>query len=259
MTAQIMTNAETLQVALGDRSYPIVIGTGLIAGAEDHVIKAVEGGRAFVVTDDAVADIYLAPFVENLKRAGIRVETIRVAPGEGSKDLATFGQVAETCLAARIERRDTIVALGGGVVGDLAGFAAASLLRGVRFVQVPTTLLAQVDSSVGGKTGINMPQGKNLLGAFYQPKLVLADTGTLDTLPARELRAGYAEVVKYGLLGDSAFFDWLDENGAAVLQGDPDARSYAIRKSCEAKAEIVAQDEREGGARALLNLGHTFG
>jgi 3-dehydroquinate synthase len=251
--------AETVTVALGDRAYPIVIGAGLIEQAGAHLAPAIGRGRAFVVTDATVAALYLTPFLAALDRAGIAHETITVAPGEASKDLAGFGRVADACLAARIERSDTVVALGGGVVGDLAGFAAATLLRGVGFVQVPTTLLAQVDSSVGGKTGINTAQGKNLLGAFYQPKLVLADTGTLDSLPPRELRAGYAEVVKYGLLGDAGFFEWLEAHGQAVLEGDPAARRHAIRTSCAAKAAVVAADEREGGARALLNLGHTFG
>lgn len=249
----------SLTVALGERAYPIVIGPGLIAGADRHLPAILKGGRAFIISDETVAGWYLEPFQAALDRAGTRHETVVVPPGESSKDLATFGRVADACLAARIERRDTVVALGGGVVGDLAGFAAASLLRGVGFVQVPTTLLAQVDSSVGGKTGINSAYGKNLLGAFYQPRLVLADTGSLDSLAPRELRAGYAEVVKYGLLGDAAFFEWLEANGRAVLDGDPEARRHAIRISCEAKAAIVAQDERESGARALLNLGHTFG
>jgi 3-dehydroquinate synthase len=210
------------------------------------------------VTDRSVAKYWLNATEVSLQGAGIAVSRIIVDEGEGSKTYAGLEQVSEALIAAKIERNDLVIALGGGVVGDLAGFAAAILRRGVDFVQVPTTLLAQVDSSVGGKTGINSPQGKNLLGAFHQPILVVADTAVLDTLPARQFRAGYAEVAKYGVLGDQAFFTWLEANHAEVFKGGA-AREHAIATSCRAKAAIVARDERETGERALLNLGHTFG
>jgi 3-dehydroquinate synthase len=211
-----------------------------------------------IVTDRNVARHWLEPTEASLAEAGIAASRIIVEEGEGSKTYAGLEDVCEALIAARIERNDLVIALGGGVVGDLAGFAAAILRRGVDFVQVPTSLLAQVDSSVGGKTGINSPQGKNLLGAFHQPLLVIADTAVLDTLPPRQFRAGYAEVAKYGVLGDEAFFSWLEANHAGVFQGG-EARERAIATSCRAKAEIVARDERETGERALLNLGHTFG
>ena len=213
-----------------------------------------------LITDETVAGRYGARFVAALAEAGIRSDSIVVPAGEDSKSLARLGTVLDQVLGLGIERGSMVVALGGGVVGDLAGFAAAVALRGIPFIQVPTTLLAQVDSAVGGKTGINSPHGKNLIGAFHQPRLVLADTGALDSLPPRDLRAGYAEVAKYGLIDRPDFFGWLEqEGGAAVLAGDPAARRHAIRTSCEAKAAIVAADERESGQRALLNLGHTFG
>jgi 3-dehydroquinate synthase len=216
------------------------------------------GARTAVVTDRGVARHWLEKAEAALAQAGVATSRVIVEEGEGSKSYATLEEISEALIAARIERNDLVVALGGGVVGDLAGFAAAILRRGVDFVQVPTTLLAQVDSSVGGKTGINSPQGKNLIGAFHQPVLVVADTAVLDTLPARQFRAGYAEMAKYGVLGDAAFFGWLEANHADIFKGGA-AREHAIAISCRAKAAIVARDERETGDRALLNLGHTFG
>ena len=251
--------SEIVRVGLGDRSYDIAIGPGLIAGAGEHLNRVASGRDLVIVTDSNVAEIHLPRLQESLKAAGRSpLATIVVPAGEASKTLESFGQVAEQILGCGIDRKTMIVALGGGVVGDLAGFVAATLLRGIDFVQIPTTLLSQVDSSVGGKTGIDSAHGKNLIGAFHQPKLVLADTGALATLPAREMKAGYAEVVKYALLGDRAFFDWLEANGAALLAGDPAALVYAVAVSCRAKARIVEADEREAGRRALLNLGHTF-
>lgn len=250
----------TVEVALGDRSYPIHVGAGVIASAGARLGPVVAGRRTVVVTDATVAALHLAALDAALRAGGARMLAPVVVPaGEASKDLATLDRVLDGLLSQGIDRRTLVVALGGGVIGDLAGFAAAVALRGVEFVQVPTTLLAQVDSSVGGKTGVNVRHGKNLVGAFHQPVAVLADTGVLDTLPAREVRAGYAEVAKYGLLGDRAFFDWLETAGPAVIAGDPEARVRAIAVSCAAKAAIVARDERETGDRALLNLGHTFG
>jgi 3-dehydroquinate synthase len=250
----------TVTVALGDRAYPIHVGTGLIARAGDLLGSVVAGRRAVVVTDATVAALHLGPLEAALRAGGARLlDPVVVPPGEASKDLATLDRVLDALLAQGIDRRTLVVALGGGVIGDLAGFAASVALRGLEFVQVPTTLLAQVDSSVGGKTGVNTRHGKNLVGAFHQPVAVLADTGVLDTLPRREVRAGYAEVAKYGLLGDAAFFGWLETAGASVVEGDAEARARAIAVSCAAKAAIVARDERETGDRALLNLGHTFG
>ncbi|MGJ3261647.1 MAG: 3-dehydroquinate synthase [Salinarimonas sp.] len=247
---------ETVRVALGDRSYEIVIGRGV--AAEAGARAAALGARAVaLVTDDTVAGLHGEALRERLGAAGLRCEAVTVPAGEGSKGYATLARVCDAILASRIERGDLVMALGGGVVGDLAGFAAAIVRRGVRFVQVPTTLLAQVDSSVGGKTGINSAHGKNLVGAFHQPSLVLADTALLDTLPERELRAGYAEVAKYGLIDDAPFFAWCEANAPAVLAGGPE-RERAVAHSCRAKAAIVARDEREEGDRALLNLGHTF-
>ena len=215
--------------------------------------------RVFVITDETVADLHLATLERALKDAGIAYQAFVLPPGEKTKSWERFQRLVDSLLEHRIERRDAIVALGGGVIGDLAGFAAASVLRGVDYVQIPTTLLAQVDSSVGGKTGINSPHGKNLVGAFHQPRLVLADTGVLDTLPKRELLAGYAEVAKYGLIDRPGFFHWLEANGADVLDGVAASRRRAVLESCAAKADIVARDETEqSGARALLNLGHTF-
>ena len=245
-------------VRLGERSYDIIIGDGLIADAGRRIAALAPRAACAVVTDSHVAAIHLDPLRAGLAAAGIRHVPVVVAPGESSKSYAGFAAVCNALLAGRMERGDLVVALGGGVVGDLAGFAAASLKRGMRVVQVPTSLLAQVDSSVGGKTGINAPAGKNLVGAFHQPSLVLADTGALDTLPAREFRAGYAEVAKYGLIDDAPFFAWLEKNHAAVARGGEE-RVEAIARSCRSKAAIVGRDEFEQGDRALLNLGHTFG
>ncbi|MGJ4966433.1 3-dehydroquinate synthase [Bradyrhizobium sp. HKCCYLRH3061] len=247
-----------VDVALGERAYDIVIGRGVLASLGQRIAALRPGVRTAIVTDRTVAAHWLKPTEAILAEAGIPASTIVVDEGEGSKTYAGLEKVSEALIAARIERNDLVVALGGGVVGDLAGFAAAILRRGVDFVQVPTSLLAQVDSSVGGKTGINSPQGKNLLGAFHQPVLVIADTAVLDTLSPRQFRAGYAEVAKYGLLGDASFFAWLEANHADIVRGGA-AREHAVATSCRAKAAIVARDERETGDRALLNLGHTFG
>jgi 3-dehydroquinate synthase len=245
-------------VTLGERSYEIVIGRNLLESAGNRIAQLRPGAAAAIITDETVATLHLAKLERALAASRIRHETCVVAPGEASKNFASLERVVDAVLAARIERGDLVIAFGGGVVGDLAGFAAAIARRGVDFVQIPTTLLAQVDSSVGGKTGINSKYGKNLVGAFHQPVLVLADISLLDTLPAREFRAGYAEVAKYGLINDAPFFAWLEKNREAVFAGGP-ARAEAIAISCRHKAEIVARDERESGERALLNLGHTFG
>lgn len=249
----------TVPVSLGDRAYDIHVGVGVIDRLGAGVRDLFPRGRALIVTDENVAALHLGRAQASLDAAGVKHESIVLPPGEGTKSFPMLERLMARLLDARIERRDAVVALGGGVIGDLAGFAASIAKRGVDFVQVPTTLLSQVDSSVGGKTGINTPQGKNLVGAFHQPKLVLADTALLETLPRRELLAGYAEVVKYGLLGDAAFFDWLEVNGTALVDGDRAARIEAVRRSVEAKAGIVSRDEKETGERALLNLGHTFG
>ena len=254
-----MTAIDRITVPLGERSYDILVGPALIASAGQHMAALVQTRPAVIVTDRTVAALHLATLRDSLKRAGIAHEVIEVAPGESTKEFAGLEALANAILDAAPERNSMLIALGGGVVGDLAGFAASVILRGIDFIQIPTTLLAQVDSSVGGKTGINTRHGKNLIGSFHQPRLVLADTAALDTLPRRELLAGYAEVVKYGLLGDSGFFAWLEANGAAVIAGDGAARRRAVTTSCRAKADIVAGDERETGNRALLNLGHTFG
>lgn len=247
-----------VRVELGARAYDVRIGTDLIAGAGASLAPMLRRKRVAVVADATVADLHLPALTASLAAEGIAVSTLTVPPGEATKSWAELQRVTEWLLEEKIERRDLVLALGGGVVGDLVGFAAAILRRGVRFVQLPTTLLAQVDSSVGGKTGINSPQGKNLVGAFHQPSLVLADIGVLETLPDRDLLSGYGEVVKYGLLGDAVFFDWLEVNGPALRQGDPAARLHAVTRSVEMKAGIVARDETEEGERALLNLGHTF-
>ena len=246
-------------VSLGARSYDIHIGEGLLDDAGALIAPLLARPFAAVVTDETVARLHLPRLASALDRAGVSHRCVTVAAGEASKSYAGLARVCDGLLEAGVERADMVVALGGGVIGDLAGFAAAVLRRGVDFVQVPTTLLAQVDSSVGGKTGVNSPFGKNLVGAFHQPRLVIADTAVLDALPPRELKAGYAEVAKYGLLGDAAFFAWLEANGADVLAGDCDKRIHAVETSCRAKAAIVARDETETGERALLNLGHTFG
>jgi len=254
-----MSAQERVRVGLGRRSYDILVGHGLIDEAGALVAPLIAQPRVIVVTDRTVAGLHLRRLLAALGRANIRHEEVILPPGERTKDFAHLEELLDRLLAARIERATTLVALGGGVIGDLCGFAASIVLRGVDFVQIPTTLLAQVDSAVGGKTGINTRHGKNLIGSFHQPRLVLCDTGVLDTLPKRELLAGYAEIVKYGLINDAAFFAWLEERGAAVCAGDAAARRTAIAKSCAAKAAIVGEDEREAGLRALLNLGHTFG
>src|ERR1700709_1066575 len=248
----------TVDVALGERAYDIVIGRGVLASLGARVAALRPGARAAIVTDEYVATHWLRKTKASLLAAGIATSRIIVDEGEISKSYEGLEYVCEELIAAKIERNDLVIALGGGVVGDLAGFAAAILRRGVDFVQVPTSLLAQVDSSVGGKTGINSPHGKNLVGAFHQPVLVVADTAVLDTLSPRQFRAGYAEVAKYGVLGDEAFFTWLETNHADIFAGGA-AREHAIATSCRAKAAIVMRDERENGERALLNLGHTFG
>jgi 3-dehydroquinate synthase len=259
MTAPLKhTDPITVDVALGDRAYDIVIGRDVLVSLGKRIAALRPGARTAIVTDRTVATHWLARTEASLAEAGIATSHVIVEEGEGSKSYAVLERVSEALISAKIERNDLVVALGGGVVGDLAGFAAAVLRRGVDFVQVPTSLLAQVDSSVGGKTGINSPQGKNLIGAFHQPVLVVADTAVLDTLSPRQFRAGYAEVAKYGLLGDQAFFTWLEKNHADIFSGAT-AREHAIATSCRAKAAIVARDERENGERALLNLGHTFG
>jgi len=251
--------AETLNVALGARSYDIRIGPGLLARAGAEIMPLLARKRVAVVTDETVADLHLDALRSGLAAEGIDAPAIILPPGEATKSMRYFEETLSQLLDLKIARDDLIVAFGGGVIGDLAGYAAASLRRGVDFIQIPTSLLAQVDSSVGGKTGINAPQGKNLIGAFHQPRLVLADTDVLGTLTPREFVAGYGEVVKYGLLGDDKFFEWLEANGPALAAGDQTARITAIRRSCEMKAEVVARDETEQGDRALLNLGHTFG
>ena len=249
---------ETVRVELGPRSYDVLVGSDLLREAGKLLAPLLPGRSAVVVSDTVVAEIFLNSTLDALKEAGFACSHVIVDSGEQSKDLATLGGVLDDILGRGIERSTTLVALGGGVVGDLTGFAASVLLRGVPFIQIPTTLLAQVDSGVGGKTGVNSTHGKNLIGTFYQPRLVLADVATLGTLPARELRAGYAEIVKYGLIDDPEFFAWLERNGAALLAGDRDLLRAAVAQSCRAKARIVAADERESGSRALLNLGHTF-
>ncbi len=247
-----------VDVELGARRYAILIGAGLIGEAARHIRALAPRAACAIVTDENVAKLHLPALEHALGEGFIRHSTVVVAPGEASKSFAEYARVCNALIAAKIERGDVIIALGGGVIGDLAGFAAATLRRGMRFIQVPTTLLAEVDSSVGGKTGINSPHGKNLIGAFHQPSLVLADIDTLDTLPQREFRAGYAEVVKYGLINDPDFFAWLEAHWRQVFEGGGE-RIHAIATSCKAKAAIVARDEYEEGDRALLNLGHTFG
>jgi 3-dehydroquinate synthase len=249
----------TLPVGLGERAYDVVIGHGLIAEAGARIAPLLGRARIAVVTDTTVAGLHGEALRASLAAAGITADFIAIAPGEASKSFEGLADLSDRLLARELDRGDLIVAFGGGVVGDLAGFAAAIYKRGVDFVQIPTTLLAQVDSSVGGKTAIDTPRGKNLIGAFHQPRLVLADLDVLATLPPRERRAGYAEVIKYGLLGDFGFFEWLEVHGPEVIAGDSGALIHAVARSVEMKAEIVAEDEREAGRRALLNLGHTFG
>lgn len=258
MNAPLSTDSVTVPVSLGDRSYEILIGKGLVARAGEEVAKRLPGIRVAIVTDENVAKAHLEALTESFARAGIESTPVIVAPGEKSKSFSVLETVTNAVLAARLERGDAVVAFGGGVVGDLSGFVAGIVRRGMNFVQMPTSLLAQVDSSVGGKTGINTQYGKNLVGVFYQPQLVLADTDVLDTLSPREFRAGYAEVAKYGLIDRPDFFAWLEKNWEAVFAGGAE-RTQAIAESCRSKAAVVARDEHENGDRALLNLGHTFG
>ncbi|MCV2870724.1 3-dehydroquinate synthase [Defluviimonas sp. WL0050] len=250
------TERETVHVALGSRSYDVRIGTGLIARAGEEIAPLLARRRVAVLTDETVSSLHLDSLRAGLGH--VSMTALALPAGEATKGWEQFSRAVDWLLAEKVERRDIVIALGGGVIGDLAGFAAAVLRRGVRFVQIPTSLLAQVDSSVGGKTGINSIHGKNLIGAFHQPSLVLADIDVLGTLPVRDFLSGYGEVVKYGLLGDAAFFDWLEVNGPALAAGDIGARQYAVRRSVEMKARIVERDETEQGDRALLNLGHTF-
>ena len=262
MTAPMRSDCVIVPVSFGPRSYDIVIGRGVVSTLGTRIAALRPGTKAFIVTDDNVAHHTMPAAEASLKRAGVAAARLIVAPGEASKSYPVFERLCEAILDAQIERGDLVIALGGGVIGDLAGFAAAVVRRGLDYVQVPTTLLAQVDSSVGGKTAIDSPHGKNLIGAFHQPILVIADTALLDTLPPREFRAGYAELVKYGLLGDAGFFGWLEvywrDIFAAEVSGNS-AREHAVAVACRGKAGIVARDERETGERALLNLGHTFG
>ena len=252
-------NAETTRVVLGDRSYDIHVGENLLENAGALLEPVIKRDSLVIVTDENVAEAQLPRLADGLERNALAFETIVLPAGEATKSFAQLEYVTRRLIDLGVERNDTIVALGGGVIGDLTGFAASILRRGCAFAQIPTTLLAQVDSSVGGKTAINVPEGKNLVGAFYQPSVVIADITALDTLPDRDRRAGYAEVAKYGAIIDEPFFAWLEQNVDAMMQGDAAALRYAVRKSCDAKAAIVAADERETGERALLNLGHTFG
>jgi shikimate kinase/3-dehydroquinate synthase len=252
------TSPIALQVDLGDRSYPITIGQSLLSDA-DLISRHVKGTRAAIVTNTTVGPLYLDKLSRALQEQGKQVTAIVLPDGEEEKNWASLMNVFDVLLAEKCDRKTTLVALGGGVIGDLTGFAAATYMRGVPFIQVPTTLLSQVDSSVGGKTGINHPLGKNMIGAFYQPQAVIADTATLTTLPARELSAGLAEVIKHGAIIDARFFDWIEANIGRLVARDAAALAYAIQRSCEIKADVVRQDEREGGLRAVLNFGHTFG
>lgn len=249
---------QTLTVALNDRSYPVHIGAGLLHQV-DLIAANLSQSRVAVITNTTIAPLYLATLTSSLNSGGIEVVSIVLPDGEAYKNWETLNRIFDSLLANRCERKTALIALGGGVIGDLAGFAAAVYLRGVPFIQVPTTLLAQVDSAVGGKTAINHPLGKNMIGAFYQPQVVLADTETLNTLPERELAAGIAEIIKYGLIRDPDFFEWLEKNIANLLAREPDALAYAVERSCRNKADVVALDEHENGVRTLLNLGHTFG
>lgn len=249
----------TVHVPLGDRAYDVRIAPGLLARAGENIAPLLTRPKVWIITEDTVAGLHLTALQAGLKQGGIDSDALILPPGEATKSWPHLMRSVEWLLDQKVERKDMVVAFGGGVIGDLVGFAAASLRRGVRFVQIPTSLLAQVDSSVGGKTGINAPQGKNLIGAFHQPSLVLADIDVLGTLRARDFLAGYGEVVKYGGLGDAEFFDWLEMNGPALAAGDLDLRQEAVRRSVQMKADIVVRDETEQGDRALLNLGHTFG
>ncbi len=250
---------ETVSVELGERSYDIVVGENLLQDGGNIIAPLLRQPRVIIISDSNVAPIYNDVLVDSLVSEGIHHESLVLPAGESTKSFKYFAELVNSILALGIERSTCLVALGGGVIGDLVGYAAASVLRGIDFVQIPTSLLAQVDSSVGGKTGINTVHGKNLVGAFHQPRLVLCDVSVLDTLPERELKAGYAEVVKYGLIGDEQFFNWLECHGSDVCEGNKVSRQRAVVKSCKAKAKIVVEDEQEAGRRALLNFGHTFG
>ncbi len=255
----MMMTPELVRVELAGRSYDIKIGSGLLHNAANHIAPLLKRKYVAIVTDDNVAATHLASLQAAFASAGIESKAIILPAGESTKSYAHFAELCDGLLAAGVERKDVVIALGGGVIGDLTGFASAALRRGVNFIQIPTSLLAQVDSSVGGKTGINSKHGKNLIGAFHQPVLVLADLDVLKTLPQRQRAAGYAEIAKYGLLGNAMFYDWLDRNVEAIMAGDVSATARAVKTSCEMKARIVAEDETETGVRALLNLGHTFG
>lgn len=254
-----MGSEQTLRVELGERSYDIVLGAGLLARAAEHLSALKLGQHGVIITDTNVEKLYASKIQQSLQAAGGEAKVISVPAGEASKSLRQTHRLLETLPGLKLDRRSFVLALGGGVVGDLAGFVAATYLRGINFIQVPTTLLAMVDSSVGGKTGVNLPQGKNLVGAFYQPRLVLADTDTLQTLPERELRAGFAEVIKTAAIRDTGFFSWLEQNCRPVLAVEPAAVAEVVRRCCEIKAAVVAADEREAGVRAILNFGHTVG
>jgi 3-dehydroquinate synthase len=257
-TAQRTNTMNTLHVALGERTYPILIGSNA-SHAADSLQQAITGNTVLIVTNTIVGPLYAEQLASTIRKLGKTVHIHTLPTGEEYKNLETLNTIFDTLLANQCDRKTTLIALGGGVVGDMTGFAAASYMRGVPFIQIPTTLLSQVDSSVGGKTGINHPMGKNMIGAFYQPQLVLADLNTLNTLPDNELSAGMAEVIKHGAIYDAAFFEWLEQNMAKLMDKDEGALTHAIVRSCEIKAEIVAQDEKEGGIRAILNFGHTFG
>jgi 3-dehydroquinate synthase len=251
-----MSKPQRVRVALGDRSYPIFIGPGLLSHAGQYIKPLQLGNRAVIITDSHVSPLYVGKLKRQL---GVPADVLEVPAGESSKSLRQVSRILERLPAMKLDRESYVVALGGGVVGDLAGFVAATYLRGIPFIQIPTSLLAMVDSSVGGKTGVNLPQGKNLVGAFHQPRLVLADIGTLTTLPARELRAGFAEVIKTAAIRDANFFAWLEKNHAAVLALDAKAVTRVVRRCCEVKADVVSRDEWESGLRAILNFGHTIG
>jgi 3-dehydroquinate synthase len=250
---------ERVRVELGERSYDILIGKGVLSKAAEYLRPLKLGKRGVIITDANVEPLYAGALCDALGKGGFAAEVLSVPAGEASKSLRQANRLFEKLPSLGLDRHSFLIALGGGVVGDLAGFVAASYLRGIALVQVPTSLLAQVDSSVGGKTGVNLPQGKNLVGAFYQPKLVLADTDTLETLPERELRSGFAEVIKHGAIRDARFFGWLEREYKRVLALDPEAVAHVVRRCCEIKAEVVSADERESGLRALLNFGHTVG
>ncbi|WP_291078707.1 3-dehydroquinate synthase [Hyphomonas sp.] len=250
---------ETVIVDLGDRSYDILVGHGALDQLGSRLSGMLKQPRVFVLTDETVERLHRHRLDEALGPSGVATHWLALPPGEKTKSFSNLEHILDWLLEASADRGDVVIALGGGVIGDITGLAASLMKRGMKFVQVPTTLLAQVDSSVGGKTAVNTPRGKNLIGAFYQPQLVIADTALLETLPPRELRAGYAEIVKYGLINDAGFFEWLERHGSDVLALDPKAIAHAVATSCRAKAAIVAEDERETGVRALLNLGHTFG